>query len=106
MWRNAEQRAARTPAEWFAEATRWYAQEHQGCASCRGRHCVFRSGERTRVEYYCTACDFSACHDGESGLYFADLGEGKRPTGVLLGAEELWDLRSAAGVEAEQWRGA
>jgi hypothetical protein len=77
--------AERTPAEWFAEALRWYVQGHQGCACCHAQHCVFRSEYGLRTEYYCTACDFSACHDGATDRYFATPGE---PPGLLLGEAE------------------
>jgi hypothetical protein len=94
MGPNADARAERTALDWFFEATHWYEEEHQGCASCHGRHCVFRTVSATRIEYYCTACDFSSCHDTQTGRYFADLGEGPRPPGALLGAEELWQAHS------------
>jgi hypothetical protein len=53
----------RTPEEWFAEAVRWYLEGHQGCPCCQGRHCVFQSQWGDRIEYHCTACDFSAARD-------------------------------------------
>jgi hypothetical protein len=95
-----EARADRAPSEWFADATRWYLQGHQGCAHCRGQHCVFRSEYGTRVEYYCTACDFSACHDRQTNRYFAALGEKEHQSSALLGADALWEARAALGTRA------
>lgn len=80
--------AERTAVEWFVDAARWYVEGHQGCVSCGGQHCVFRSEWGARVEFYCSACDFSVCHDGETGHYFAAAGDGA-PTGDgLLGGDE------------------
>jgi hypothetical protein len=78
----------RTPVEWFYEAARWYLEGHQGCPSCRGQHCVFRSSWGRRLEYYCSACDFSACHDGESGRYFACRGDGRALADSLLAGHD------------------
>jgi hypothetical protein len=99
MGLNAERHAERTAVEWFADATRWYVEGHQGCACCHQQHCVFRSEWGRRIEYYCTACDFSTCHDGQSGRYFATPGEpsGAGPA-VLLDSEELWVLRTVEAV--------
>jgi hypothetical protein len=73
-----------TTVEWFAAAERWYRDEHQGCPCCGGRHCVFRSEWGARVEYYCTACDFPACHDRQTGRCFAVAGDDRsRPVVVL-----------------------
>src|SRR6266568_2548156 len=95
MLPQGEKRTEKTAAEWFAEAMRWYVQGHQGCAYCRASHCVFRSVYGARVEYYCTACDFSACQDEATGRAFATPGEqGDRPPAALLGAEELWEARA------------
>jgi hypothetical protein len=93
--------AGKAPNEWFVEAMRWYVQGHQGCAHCRHQHCVFRSEYASRVEYYCTACDFSACHDLQTNAFFVALGEGERSSGALLGAEELWEARTALGTRPE-----
>jgi hypothetical protein len=65
----------RSPADWFADARRWYLEEHQGCPHCHGRHCVFRSQWGARVEYHCTECDFSAAHDAATSRYCAQHGE-------------------------------
>jgi hypothetical protein len=74
----------RTPREWFEAAERWRLQQHQGCPCCGGRHCVFRSEWSGRVEFYCTACDFSASHDPRTGRYFVAAADGReRPSDVL-----------------------
>jgi hypothetical protein len=65
---------AQSPAEWFAEAMRWYVEAHQGCPCCGSQHCVFRSEWGPRVEYYCSSCDFSACQDRQTGHCYAALG--------------------------------
>jgi hypothetical protein len=70
--------AERTAAEWFEIAARWYLEWHQGCPHCKKQHCVFRSDLGHRIEYYCYACDFSACHDGPTGRFFATLGNEPR----------------------------
>jgi len=74
----------RTPAEWFAEARRWFLEEHQGCPRCRARHCVFRSLWGTRVEYHCTECDFSTAQDGQTGRCCVDHGEHRPAPGALV----------------------
>jgi hypothetical protein len=73
-----------TTEEWYEAAEFWHIQHHQGCPCCRGRHCVFRSEWGDRVEYYCTACDFSASRDGRTGRCFitADTGR-ERPSTIL-----------------------
>jgi hypothetical protein len=84
--------AERTPVEWFAAAARSYLEEHQGCPCCHDRHCVFRSEWSDRDEYYCTACDFSACHDRQTGRYFTTAEHGReRPSAVLDGRSQLVD---------------
>lgn len=77
--------AERTPAEWFAEATRWYVEGHQACPWCGARHCVFRSDANAKVEYHCSACDFWACRDRQTGHYLAVAGE-QACTGALRAA--------------------
>jgi hypothetical protein len=74
--------------DWFAEAVRCYAEEHQGCPSCRGRHCVFRAQWGSRTEYHCNECDFSAAHDEDAGQYVATAG--REPGGSPLVLEGLW----------------
>jgi hypothetical protein len=87
--------AQRSPGEWFHEAVRYYSEEHQGCAHCGNRHCVFRSRWGERVEYYCSACDFSACHDARTGRYFAATGDGRQLAESLL--DEARDEAKVAG---------
>jgi hypothetical protein len=77
----------RTPDEWFAEAVRWYLEGHQGCPSCRQSHCVFRSRWGTRVEYYCTTCDFSVAQDAASKRCTATGGERLPAASALLGCQ-------------------
>src|SRR5262245_64110564 len=89
----------RSADEWFVEATRWYLEGHQGCARCHRQHCVFRSEWGLRVEYHCTACDFSAGHDTQTGLSCASMGEPPARGGVLLCAEEWWEL-AGGGADA------
>jgi hypothetical protein len=73
-----------SPAHWFADAERCYRDEHQGCPCCCGRHCVFRSEWGGRVEYYCTACDFSACWDRPTGrCYAVAVADRGRPVAIL-----------------------
>jgi hypothetical protein len=77
-------RDARTPAQWFEEAVRWYVEAHQGCPCCGEQHCVYRSVLGACVEYYCTSCDFSACLDEQTGQYYAVQGNGdERPSGIF-----------------------
>jgi hypothetical protein len=82
-------RAERTAAEWFVAAARWHVEGHQGCIYCGGRHCVFRSEGQGRVEYYCSACDFSACHDQRTGQYVAVPGEHNEVPDLVLNAEMM-----------------
>jgi hypothetical protein len=72
-------RADRSAADWFVAAMHWHLEEHQGCPSCRGRHCVFRSQWGTRVEYYCTACDFSVGQDTATGTATFTRGQQQGP---------------------------
>jgi len=73
-----------TTGEWYEAAEFWHTEEHQGCPCCRGRHCVFRSEWGDRVEYYCTACDFSASRDRQTGRCFTTTETGReRPSAVL-----------------------
>lgn len=69
-----------TPRCWFQEAARWYVEKHQACPWCRGRHQVYKSQRGSRLEYYCSACDFCASHDQESGDYFAAPGQTNEAT--------------------------
>jgi hypothetical protein len=69
---TAQPRAAR---DWYAEASRCYVEEHQGCPCCGGRHCVFRALWGSRTEYHCNECDFSAAYDEAAETYAAAYGE-------------------------------
>ena len=80
---------SRTPGNWFQSAARWYVEGHQGCVSCQGQHCVFRSQCTQRIEYYCSACDFSTCHVLRSGTYYAIVGDGTGLPGIVLEADAL-----------------
>jgi hypothetical protein len=78
---DTEERAMTGPGErtaqnWFEEAERAYVEGHQACASCGGRHQVYRGQRRNRLEYYCPACDFYAFHDESSGQFYAVPGRG------------------------------
>jgi len=64
----------RTAREWFEEAERAYAERHQACASCGGRHQVYKGRRGSRLEYYCPACDFYAFHDESKGQFYAAAG--------------------------------
>jgi len=88
-------RIARTPTEWFEEATRWYVEAHQGCPCCGNQHCVFRSEWGCRVEYYCSACDFSACEDRQTGHCYSAIGEGNNQPNGLFNAPFLVDALPA-----------
>jgi hypothetical protein len=72
MMRN-EKRQAR---DWFHAAARCYVEKHQACASCGEQYCVLRSEWGSRIEYHCSACDFSVSHDSVSGLSFMAAGDG------------------------------
>ena len=61
---------ARSALEWYQESERWYVVGHQGCPWCHGQHCVIRSDWSGLAEYYCSICDFSACHDRSRGAEF------------------------------------
>ena len=73
-----------TPLEWYEAAQSWHVTEHQGCPCCCARHCVFRSEWGERIEYYCTACDFSASHDRQTRRYFTTAESGRgQPSAIL-----------------------
>jgi len=81
----AQPKAAR---DWFAEARRCYAEEHQGCPCCHGRHCVFRARWGSRTEYHCNECDFSAAYDDAEDIYAATTGGETGGVSVVL--EGVW----------------
>lgn len=83
MGRHAE----RTPQEWYDAAARCYVEGHQGCPKCGRSHCVFRARWGERVEYYCSACDFSSCYDGATNEYLAAAGDGRQLAETLLAVE-------------------
>lgn len=67
--------AARTPQDWFEDASRCYVDKHQGCAWCGGVHQVYRINNAGRVSYYCQGCDFQATHDLANNRYLCIPGE-------------------------------
>jgi hypothetical protein len=77
----------RTAHQWYQEAVRCYVENHQGCASCGQSHCVFPARWGLRTEYYCSACDFSTCHDAQTGRYFAATGDGRQLAEALLSGQ-------------------
>jgi hypothetical protein len=87
MRSSTDRLLGRTPDEWFADAVRCYLEQHQGCPCCGARHCVFRSLWGTRVEYYCTACDFSAACDAASRYCTATCGDCPASPDVPLALE-------------------
>jgi hypothetical protein len=90
---NANELLGKKPEEWFSEAARWYLEGHQGCPCCRQQHCVFRSQWGWRIEYYCTACDFSVSLDVQSKQCTASRGDGV-PSRLKLGRDSGFDLPS------------
>jgi hypothetical protein len=64
----------RTSRQWFEDAERAYVEGHQACASCGGRHQVYKGRRGGRLEYYCPACDFFAFHDETNGQFYAVAG--------------------------------
>jgi hypothetical protein len=65
------EQSART---WFEAAERAYAEGHQACANCGGRHQVYQGKRGSRQEYYCPGCDFYTFHDETSDQFFAAPG--------------------------------
>ena len=70
--------------KWYQAAEFWHTEHHQGCPCCRSRHCVFRSEWGDRVEYYCTACDFSASRDRRTGRCFTTTDEDREQPSPFL----------------------
>ncbi|HEV3115697.1 MAG TPA: hypothetical protein VGY58_01510 [Gemmataceae bacterium] len=60
---------------WFREAIRSYAENHQGCPWCLGANRVYKSERNGVTEYRCGSCDFLACYDKQAGRYY--MGPGK-----------------------------
>jgi hypothetical protein len=81
--------AGRTAVDWFTAAARWHLEGHQGCAFCGGKHCVYRTEERGRVEYYCSTCDFSVSHDPRTGQYAAIPGTHNEVPDIILNVEMM-----------------
>jgi hypothetical protein len=81
------QQPSYAPSKWFERAAAWYVESHQGCVCCGGQHCVFHTEWCQRIEYYCSVCDFSACHDLRTGHYYASPGDGRGLLGAVLGPE-------------------
>jgi hypothetical protein len=86
--------SGRTPLEWYQEAVRAYAEGHQACPQCGAQHCVFRSQWGQRIEYYCSACDFSTCRDGQTGQCVAVIGDGRQLADSLFG-DDPFEERAA-----------
>jgi hypothetical protein len=97
MGRDAD--VGRTAVEWFQDAVRWYVARHQGCPCCGDQHCLFRSAWGERVEYYCSACDFSAAHDRGSGSYYAVTGS---PDGALRTDSAVLPMSLLSGGPADR----
>jgi len=72
MTRNDERQAR----DWFHAAAHCYVEGHQACARCGERHCVLRAEWGSRIEYHCSACDFSVSHDQQTGRSFMAAGDG------------------------------
>jgi hypothetical protein len=85
----------RTADEWFADVLRWFDEEHQGCPCCKHRHCVFRAKWGTRVEFYCTACDFSAARDSQSNRCTVGGGESPPALDFLFRGDRPVEIRPA-----------
>jgi hypothetical protein len=85
----------RSADEWFADVLRWYTEEHQGCPSCQERHCVFRAEWGTRVEFYCTACDFSAARDSASNRCTVVAGDSPPALDFLSDSDWPFEIRPA-----------
>ncbi len=73
-----------TAADWFRAAMDCYVVDHQGCPCCREQHCVFRTLWSRRVEYYCSACEFSVCLDGVTGECHHVAGDKERAQTSVL----------------------
>ena len=66
---------ARPPADWYRAAVLVYVEAHQACAACGERYCVFRTERTGRVEYNCSSCGFSVCHEQRTSSYVAATGD-------------------------------
>lgn len=70
----------RSLQEWFEEAARCYAEQHQACCWCGRVHGVYRSERGGRLEYECGECEFWVCQATETGQYFMAPGNSRRAT--------------------------
>jgi hypothetical protein len=77
----------RTAGDWFRAAKEAYVAQHQGCPWCRSQHCVFRSFEGNRVEYFCSICEFSICLETQSRTYHLTLGDAQAVAASVLDVE-------------------
>jgi hypothetical protein len=77
--------AERSPGEWFESAVRSYVEGHQACPWCDCKHCVFRTEWENRIDYLCSACDFSVCFDRRSGSHYMTRGEMESAKQFLAG---------------------
>ncbi len=78
----------RTPQEWFDEAARCYAEEHQGCCWCGGANRVYRTERSGRLEFECGECEFYVCREQDTGRYSMSPGiSGRRPASPTMHAE-------------------
>ena len=64
-----------TPCEWFLNAERAYAEDHQGCAWCGGAHRVRLSRNGPKSIYSCQRCDFQASYDSHLDRFHIVPGE-------------------------------
>ncbi len=64
-----------TPADWFEKAAHAYVEGHQACAWCGGSYVVYRFQRGSRLEYYCSECEFYAGHDRQADHYFSAPGQ-------------------------------
>ena len=68
---------------WFHEAVRWYAEQHQGCPWCLGANRVYKSDRNGVTEYRCGSCDFLVCHDRQTGRYFMGAGKDRQTRSTM-----------------------
>jgi hypothetical protein len=79
----------RTAADWFAAEARWHLEGHQGCVYCGGRHCVFRTEQHGRIEYYCSTCDFAVSHNEHTGQHIMVPGAHNEVPDIILNVESM-----------------
>jgi len=72
-------------ADWFQAACQSFLENHQGCPCCNHQHCVIRSEWNTRIEFYCTECDFSVAWDYRLERFLLTLGQADyQPPAIVL----------------------